>query len=280
MKTGPLWLVPWKRLWRTSTPPLNMCKPVRVWWVPETVSTNWNVAVARCWRLKKLPSVVSGNSCIGDVPRGDTVVSYSCTSAVVSENSSSLQSERSVNDPVATRPRVLTLASGGVNVPSVACLAFAGNHPPAAITRCFGVTFASSRVNELNRFDVRNSDCGRLSTSLLRYWYCAACCRKTRSLISGPPVSNRGENDEMPTTSKGLPRVVRNDGSSLLMRVFQVSVARRVLISTSPDENRPYSTAYGFGRTVTESIASSGNATCEAPVAGSTKAPAPSCVAA
>ena len=42
-----------------------------------------------------------------------------------------------------------------------------------------------------------------------------------------------------------------------------VSPARRVWMTTSPDENRPYSTAYGFGITATESIASSGSVKCD-----------------
>src|SRR3954466_8602183 len=87
----------------------------------------------------------------------------------------------------------------------------------------------------------------------------------------------RGEKPEMPMIVSGSPRFVRNDGSRLLMRVFHSSAARRVRISTSPDEKRPNSTAYGFGSTVTESIASSGSETCDRPVAGSTNAPGPSC---
>ena len=39
-------------------------------------------------------------------------------------------------------------------------------------------------------------------------------------------------------------------------------------MTTSPDEKRPYSTAYGFGSTATESIASSGSETCVRPVDG------------
>jgi len=41
-------------------------------------------------------------------------------------------------------------------------------------------------------------------------------------------------------------------------------------MTTTPDENLPYSTAYGFGSTLTDSIASSGNATRATPDAGST----------
>src|SRR5881628_1054648 len=47
-------------------------------------------------------------------------------------------------------------------------------------------------------------------------------------------------------------------------------------MTTSPDENRPYSTAYGFGSTATESIAPSGSDTCVRPVDGSTSVPGPS----
>ena len=48
-------------------------------------------------------------------------------------------------------------------------------------------------------------------------------------------------------------------------------------MTTSPDENRPYSTAYGFGITVTDSIAPSGSGTCATPDAGSTSVVVPSC---
>ena len=84
----------------------------------------------------------------------------------------------------------------------------------------------------------------------------------------------------MPTTSNGLPRVGAERRIELVdARLPDVGGAAR-RISTSPDEKRPYSTAYGFGSTVTESIASSGSDTCDRPVAGSTKAPGPSCTAA
>ena len=47
-------------------------------------------------------------------------------------------------------------------------------------------------------------------------------------------------------------------------------------MTTTPDENRPYSTEYGFGNTATESIASSGSETCVALVAGFTSVLEPS----
>ena len=86
-----------------------------------------------------------------------------------------------------------------------------------------------------------------------------ACCRNSLSLTSGPPVSDaRRERRDARDRSAAEPRSARNDGSRLLRRVRHTSPARRVRISTSPDEKRPYSTAYGFGSTVTISIASSG----------------------
>ena len=48
-------------------------------------------------------------------------------------------------------------------------------------------------------------------------------------------------------------------------------------MTTSPEEKRPYSTAYGFGSTATESIASSGSENGVRPVDGSTSVPGPSC---
>src|SRR5882724_7795187 len=45
---------------------------------------------------------------------------------------------------------------------------------------------------------------------------------------------------------------------------------------TRPDENRPNSTAYGFGNTDTDSTASSGRETFDRPVDGSTIVPGPS----
>src|SRR5262245_11551812 len=47
-------------------------------------------------------------------------------------------------------------------------------------------------------------------------------------------------------------------------------------MTTSPDEKRPYSTAYGFGSTAIESIASSGSETCVRPVVGLTSVLGPS----
>jgi hypothetical protein len=40
-------------------------------------------------------------------------------------------------------------------------------------------------------------------------------------------------------------------------------------MTTRPEEKRPYSTAYGFGRTLTDSIAPSGSETRATPDAGS-----------
>src|SRR4051794_11421091 len=49
-------------------------------------------------------------------------------------------------------------------------------------------------------------------------------------------------------------------------------------MTTSPDEKRPYSTAYGLGSTATESMASAGNVKRTNPVDGSTSVPEPTCV--
>ena len=43
-----------------------------------------------------------------------------------------------------------------------------------------------------------------------------------------PAVVSMREDDETPTMLSGSPRLVRKEGSSLLSRVFQASVARRV----------------------------------------------------
>ena len=48
-------------------------------------------------------------------------------------------------------------------------------------------------------------------------------------------------------------------------------------MTTSPEEKRPYSTAYGFGITATESIASSGSVKCTRPSTGSVSVLAPIC---
>jgi hypothetical protein len=49
-------------------------------------------------------------------------------------------------------------------------------------------------------------------------------------------------------------------------------------MTTSPDENRPYSTAYGLGSTDTESIASSGRLMCASPSEGSVNMIGPICM--
>ena len=84
--------------------------------------------------------------------------------------------------------------------------------------------------------------------------------------MSGPPASIRGAHHPIWAMGIGEPRLVRNVGSMLLIRTFHWSPARRVWMTTSPDENRPYSTSYGFGNTATESIASSGSDSWVRPV--------------
>src|SRR6476469_3665519 len=103
------------------------------------------------------------------------------------------------------------------------------------------------RVKLLKECDVRSKCGARLGTSADRYRYCAVCSMKSRSLMIGPPTSRRGPHHWMPYTFTGDPRLVRKDGSRLFSRIFHSSPARRVWMTTRPDENRPYSTAYGFG---------------------------------
>jgi len=61
---------------------------------------------------------------------------------------------------------ISTVASGGVNVPSVSNAERLGKMPPVAIIDCRVERFASTRVNELNHFEVRTSSSGRLATSV------------------------------------------------------------------------------------------------------------------
>ena len=72
----------------------------------------------------------------------------------------SLQIDFSVIAIVLTPEWVLAVAGGGVNVPSVASDVLLGNRPPVATSMWWGDRFASTRVNELNPYDFRSSDCG------------------------------------------------------------------------------------------------------------------------
>src|SRR5215475_8333853 len=86
-----------------------------------------------------------------------TSVRYSCTCTVVSLNRLSVQSDRSLMPAWLTRARTSTVASGGVNVPSVAHCVTLGKNPPVPTTEWRGASVASTRENELNHLVRRNS---------------------------------------------------------------------------------------------------------------------------
>ena len=76
-----------------------------------------------------------------------------------------VQSARSVSDTCLPRMCRFTEASGPVKVLRLAKSAVFGNIPIVPTTKCFGETFASTRVKELRAFVTRCSVSGRLSRS-------------------------------------------------------------------------------------------------------------------
>jgi len=62
-----------------------------------------------------------------------------------------------VTVPSATCSCTLTVASGGVNVPSDANVVTLGKEAPVATSECLGERLASTRVNELIQCVVRRS---------------------------------------------------------------------------------------------------------------------------
>ena len=129
-----------------------------------------------------------------------------------------------------------TDAGGGVNV-EVACVARAGRSRPP-YRGCASASDSHRPSRRAESIRALQLVFRRLATSLVRYRAGMACCRNSLSLMSGPPVSAR-ENAEMPVIFSAEPRSTRNDGSRLFRRVRHTSPARRVRISTRPDEKRP-----------------------------------------
>ena len=146
-------------------PTLNRCEPPGPSCETGHRLDHLKHAVARrCW-LKKLPSVVSGSSAIGGGSLRDDVglVVVRLHGRFAEQR---VGPERALGDGQwFACARRSTVASGGVNVPSVAVSKTLGKNPPVATSECRGERLASTRVNELNHFEMRNWSSGRLGTS-------------------------------------------------------------------------------------------------------------------